>query len=638
MRRAKTQAHSPYVTPRPTCRRLRIYSIDPSLEQNLDTHSIREARIDIPWEDSDEGTEKFGNGQDPSEKRDEPLIPGPCGEYLMVIDYDPAMKKYYKPINLNDPYILAQDGLAPSDGNPQFHQQMVYAVCMRTIRNFEVALGRRALWASKGDDIMVKQLRIYPHALREPNAYYSPEKRALLFGYFQSSPLDQTQHLPGGLVFTCLSHDVIAHETVHALLDGMNRKLIEPSNPDVLAFHEAFADIVALFQHFSMPEVLKFEIARTRGNLETDNILADLAKEFGKAIGRTGALRSAIGKTPDPAEIERITEPHQRGAILVAAVFDAFLAIYRKRTKDLYRLATSGTGVLPEGAIHPDLVNRLANEAAKASQQVLNICIRALDYLPAVDVTFGDYLRALITADIDIVAVDTLGYRVAFMEAFRRRGIFPSESRSLSEDSLRWQGPDMSHDGDSARLYLGRDLTLEMQKWNLNGNREVIFNYLRHAKETTRKIIDKSRSYKQSITEGLDLWGIPDFEVASIRPVRRVGQEGEFLMDVVVQITQKRPGYLDKTFDQAPWSLPSGMQPDFWFRGGCTLIMNLETGRLRYCIYKKITSKNRYERQRSFLRGESAGLSLAATYFDMMQTAESDEVFSFVHRGLEVKN
>jgi hypothetical protein len=507
---------------------------------------------------------------------------------------------------------------------------------MRTIRNFEVALGRRALWAHK-DGQYVGKLRIYPHALREPNAYYSPEKRALLFGYFQSSPIDPTQHLPGGLVFTCLSHDVIVHETAHALIDGMNRNLIEPSNPDVLAFHEAFADIVALFQHFSMPEVLHYEIARTRGDLETDNILANLAQEFGKAIGRTGALRSAIGKTPDPADIELITEPHKRGAILVAAVFDAFLAIYQKRTKDLYRLATSGTGVLPEGAIHPDLVNRLAHEASKASQQVLNICIRALDYLPPVDLTFGDYLRALITADLDIVPVDTLGYRVAFMEAFRRRGIFPSESRSLSEESLRWQGPELSMNGDQAKLYLGRNLSSQMRSWNLNGNREAIFNYLKNAQTDAINIIEDSRDYKQRITDGLDLDRL-DFEVNSIRPVRRVGPEGEFLMDAVVEITQKRPGYLDKSFAQAPIIPKPKEQPDFWFRGGCTLIMDLETGRLRYCIYKRISSENRYERQRAFLKGESAGLSPSATYFDMMQTSESAEVFSFVHRGLEVEN
>src|SRR6185437_2104457 len=141
--------------------------------------------------------------------------------------------------------LLAQDGLAPSEGNPQFHQQMVYAVAMRTIRNFEVALGRRALWAERRlvakdgrfqpapDGGYVQRLRIYPHALREQNAYYSPDRKALLFGYFADDG-------PSGgrrTVFTCLSHDVVAHETTHALLDGLHRRYQEATNPDVLAFH-----------------------------------------------------------------------------------------------------------------------------------------------------------------------------------------------------------------------------------------------------------------------------------------------------------------------------------------------------------------------------------------------------------------
>jgi hypothetical protein len=76
------------------------------------------------------------------------------------------------------------------------------------------------------------------------------------------------------------------------------------------------------------------------------------------------------------------------------------------------------------------------------------MCIRALDYLPPVDVTFFEYLRALITADFDLVGDDRYNYRVAFVEAFRRRGIYPPNleastadmPRTLSVDTLRWQG------------------------------------------------------------------------------------------------------------------------------------------------------------------------------------------------------
>ena len=109
----------------------------------------------------------------------------------------------YEPVDLNDKKLLAQDGLPPSEGNPKFHQQMVYAVAMTTIGHFEKALGRKALWApreSPGREAgaqyelkyEVPRLRIYPHALRAANAYYSPEKNALLFGYFPARPTPAT--------------------------------------------------------------------------------------------------------------------------------------------------------------------------------------------------------------------------------------------------------------------------------------------------------------------------------------------------------------------------------------------------------------------------------------------------------------
>jgi hypothetical protein len=42
-------------------------------------------------------------------------------------------------------------------------------------------------------------------------------------------------------------------------------------------------------------------------------------------------LRNAIGKTTDPTTLRTTTEPHARGSILVAAVFDAFLTVYKNR-------------------------------------------------------------------------------------------------------------------------------------------------------------------------------------------------------------------------------------------------------------------------------------------------------------------
>ncbi len=106
-------------------------------------------------------------------------------------------------------------------------------------------------------------------------------------------------------------------------------------------------------------------------------------------------------------------------------------------------------------------------------------------------------------------------------------------------------------------------------------------------------------------------------------------------MDAVVEITQRRHGFLDKALHECPFKLTKDKEPDFWYRGGCTLIIDIESGRLRYCVYKKMDSEHRYERQRDFMAGRYAAPSLAATYFDASSVGEQGEVFSFVHRSHE---
>ena len=66
------------------------------------------------------------------------------------------------------------------------------------------------------------------------------------------------------------------------------------------------------------------------------------------------------------------------------------------------------------------------------------MCIRAIDYCPPVGITFGAYLRAIVTADYDMNPVDRENWRLAFIESFREWGISPRGARSMAEDSLLW--------------------------------------------------------------------------------------------------------------------------------------------------------------------------------------------------------
>ncbi len=677
-----------------------VYAIDPWAESSLATAVISRCALPVRWEGLD---------------------PGPIGAYVEVIDVDPSSNCVYDPVDLKHPHIIASDGLAPSEGSPQFHQQMVYAVVMKTIENFERALGRQILWAPRRrdeggrrlsrEDRYVSHLRLYPHALREANAYYSPNKKAILFGYFNAPIGDDREDLPGGMVFTCLSHDIIAHETTHAILDGIHRYLLEPTNGDMLAFHEAFADIVAIFQHFTLPGLVLDQIHQTRGDLRLNNLLASLAEQFGRATQRGGALRNALGHfdekgerlPPDPSELARTPEPHARGAILVAAVFDAFLGIYSARVQDLRRIATGGTGILPKGDIHPDLANRFADEAVKTAQRVLTICIRALDYLPPVDITFGDYLRALITADVELVPDDPQRYRVAFIEAFRKRGIFPFDVRAMGEDTLRWK-PLESPERKGFETFLPPPEILRTMAaaWEFSP-KPMLDNETRLRMVATKHCKDpdklcqlflgafwgkKTRSQRKHPTDQVErrkdlyntsqqfasfiyLWlavatlnadrqlrlaaanefGL-DFdlfhnylnrrehaaaiEVHDVRPTVRVHPDGRTKPELLVILTQRSPKPL-KDEDGKPVRDADGKPANYRFRGGCTLLIDPEAGRIRYAIAKRITSEGRREKIEQFLRDRVAGLGDAA--FDQFRLRPSDgrllEPLAILHRTFD---
>jgi hypothetical protein len=619
----------------PPFRKLRVYAFDPSLNWQIDTAVINQMTLQVPWEE---------------------LRPGPVGEYLEVVDVDPASRCCYAPVDLDDRFLLAADGLEPAEGDPQFHQQMVYAVAMTTIHNFERALGRRILWSQADAEQnyqFVPRLRIYPHAMRDSNAYYSPKKKALLFGYFPASTSDPGHNLPGGTVFTCLSHDIIAHETTHALLDGLHRRFMEPTNADTLALHEAFADIVALFQHFSFAPALRDQIRRTRGDLAGQNLLGQLAQQFGQALGNRGALRDFLGKVdlatgewvsrkPDPADLQEAKEPHTRGAILVAAVFDAFLTIYKSRIADLLRIATAGSGVLPAGDLHPDLVDRLAREAAASAGHILNMCIRALDHCPPVDVNFGDYLRALVTADRDLVPDDDRGYRIAVIEAFRRRGIYPQGVRSLSAESLCWAGPVGDEAAALDKLMPGvKGLRRVRPDWSLTTNRHKVWEQMQQSCREIHGWLLSPEIREIAARFGLALGpdaprsidrhkdGLPLFEVHSVRPARRLGPDGQALTDLVIEITQKRRGYLNPVWQEKVDKGEIDPPPhDFWLRGGCTVLVDLDRGAVRYCIGKGILSEARLATQRAFARTSG---SLQATYFGDPRRREQAEPFAMLH-------
>jgi hypothetical protein len=505
---------TPYARAMPERRPLKIFALDPLHGKTAGN----EVTIEIP---------------------NEQLRLGPIGDRIMVVDYDGTLNVFYAPVDLDKPQILMRNGLDPSESDPRFHQQMVYAVSMRVLENFERALGRSVRF-SRG-----RHLLVLPHAFRGANAFFDPASNAVLFGYFSADEANPGENLPGQTVFSCLSHDIVAHEVTHAIVHRLRRRFDEPTNPDVLAFHEAIADIVAIFQHFTIPDVLRDEIQRTHANLAGPGTLLDLAKQFGHGTGRSQALRSALGTdTPKPDDYQTIKEPHARGSLLVAAVFDAFFVGYQHRIRDVVRLATNGTGVLPTGDLPSDLVRILAAEAAAAAQSTLSMCIRAFEFLPPIDITFGDYLRALVTTDRELYPEDRFGMRRALIEAFRVRGIYPGDVNSLAEESLVWPSPSPSAklpplDRDiigelMARAVLGEDLEQEEEDRPPTGDapsKKVL---------TERAFANKLRAYAREHAEPLGLAPGVRIIIQGFHPTFRIGSNGRVRVDVIAQFVQRR--------------------------------------------------------------------------------------------------
>jgi hypothetical protein len=565
-------------------RPLRVYTLDPGESRAVGAEAV----INVPWE---------------------PLAPGPVGRLLSVDGSDEHGGVRYEAVDLDDHRLLLQQGIRPSPADARFHQQMTYAVCSTVYHTFRRALGRDPSWGftppaepsgasaspAEGaeEDDSGDRLRILPYAMRERNAYYDKSEGTLRFGYYEAAARVAGTNLPEGRVFTALSHDIVAHEMTHALLDGQRAHFALPTGPDVLAFHEALADLVAVFQHFSYPQVVLEALRRSRGDLRGAALLVEIGRQFGHTIhGSSGArpLRTAFDvetAAGAPRRYDAQLAPHELGSVLVGALFAAFVAVFDRKTERYRLLATNGTGVLPPGEMPSALCEVLADEASQLASQFLAICIRAVDYCPPVDVEFGEYLRALITADRDVVRDDRWGYRELLIAAFRERDIYPRGVSFLAEDALLWSGP---------RRRLAPVPELSFAELRFRGDP----GQMAGRRELRRQACALGRLVTRP--EHLDVFGlvragrspagltqIPCVE--SIRASRRVGPDGQVVFDLVAEVTQQRIV-----------ADPAGRLA---FYGGTTVILDPQGG-VRFVVSKRVGNEERLARQRAYVDGRGA--------------------------------
>lgn len=374
--------------------------------------------------------------------------PGPRSHRFFVVDYDSTTKKAQRPAKLTDRRgqlvdrfkSPAENGISDEEleGDPAFWAQNVYAIAARVLTVFERYLGRRLPWSFGSHELF-----LVPNAMAEANAYYTSELHAVLFGYITRPD--------GKVVRSCLSHDIVAHEVTHAVLDGLRPRYVEPGLPDQLAFHEAFADLVALLSVFSLPEVLNKQLPEPDrlGQIDASVLTADVieqsvflgvAEQFGRAMGRGSALRRSVELSRDGSWRDDLAfgEPHRRGEVLVAAVMRTLCTMWANRLTDL----------IHDGRIDRD---RAVEEGQMAAEHLLGMLIRGIDYTPPIELEFEDFLEAVLVADATVAPDDQHDYRGSLKNCFAEYGIEPSnriidyaaqdtpwpDYRNINFDSLR---------------------------------------------------------------------------------------------------------------------------------------------------------------------------------------------------------
>jgi hypothetical protein len=247
------------------------------------------------------------------------------------------------------PNIFGDIVVQPVDADA-FDAVHTFAVVRQTLTLFERTRGGIPLpwqWNGSGN---TEPIAVHPHAGITPNAFYSRTQKVLKF--FAFTPQAQ----PGGpapdQVFTCRSLDIVAHECGHAILDGLKPGWLTSGNtPQTGGLHESFGDIAAMFLALSQMDQVEAIIAQTKGDLHQKNFLADLAEQFGMALGRPNGLRNA----DNDLKLSQVsTEVHAISQVFTGGMYDAFADIYafeqRPHLKDdaavLYEVGQYMTGLV----------------------------------------------------------------------------------------------------------------------------------------------------------------------------------------------------------------------------------------------------------------------------------------------------
>jgi hypothetical protein len=409
------------------------------------------------------------------------------------------------------------------------------------------------------------------------NAYYSPEDRAIVFGYFKQGRR---------LVQTCLFHDVIAHETTHAILDALRPRLIEPGLADQRAFHEGFSDIVALLSVFSVPQVVQRALRRA-GAFDPaalkKSILFTLAEQWSlNNRGLRSWERFDEEKAGEDWDTTRL-DPHSRGEVIVWAMMQTVLDIWTERVgrlKDDDHIGAAWT----EGSLL-----LAAEEGAKSAKHVLNMAIRALDYAPPAEIEFADFLDAMLVSDRAVAPDDELKYREKLTQSFKQYGIEQPQEWVIDLKGVR-----------------NENLHFDF----LQDDRDEVYRFIWQNAVLPRPENAPEVEYTadgRPIRRGLGISRDFYTRVESVLPSRRVGPDGFIVSETAVSYIQYVDGSLTELLEisqtetprtEGKLEIPEGLDPETRVRlYGAGAIIFDQYGRVKYHQAKPLENWDRQSKR-----------------------------------------
>jgi hypothetical protein len=172
---------------------------------------------------------------------------------------------------LNDPLQPEQDRYVYPSDDPRHVAALAFSAAAQTVEMFQEVFGDFK-WSFKWDKLAVNS-----NAGKDFNAFYAKRQGSVNF-FSEEDPIF------GRLVSSGASNEIVAHEVGHALLDAVRPEYLNAWRADVGAFHESFADMMALHMSLLDERVIRRVVVQTGGDLSKPNIVAHLAEELGQGI------------------------------------------------------------------------------------------------------------------------------------------------------------------------------------------------------------------------------------------------------------------------------------------------------------------------------------------------------------------